>query len=276
MQLNTLWHSTQMLPLPSIQITALISVGRITPCTKNIHQKYQRYYRPRKISWYFNTPLASPQGGAWKCLIHSVRRLLSHLPLDPQKLPVSTDVLRTMLAGAQKIINARPLTPVRASPEDCDAVTSSSLLHHKSVRPTNPIGTLLTRENLLRDHRHAQEGVDAFWEKRGQLYLHYLHKRHRQQIKHKKFQVGDLVLLVDHPTARAQYPLARVGELHPSVSGITRRVHVMTANADKLNPHLPCKRTYLDRDSTKIALVEFPSVNPLSQGFYFNPSGNNV
>ena len=30
--------------------------------TKNIHQKYQHYYRPRKISWYFNTPLASPQG----------------------------------------------------------------------------------------------------------------------------------------------------------------------------------------------------------------------
>ena len=95
--------------------------------TKNIHQKYQRYYRPRKISWYFNTPLASPQGGAWECLIRSVRRLLSHLPLDPQKVLVSIDVLRTMLAGAQKIINSRPLTPVRASPDDCNAVTPSSL-----------------------------------------------------------------------------------------------------------------------------------------------------
>ena len=60
-------------------------------------------------------------------VIRSVRRLLFHLLLDPQTVPVSTHVLRTMLTGAQKIINARPLTPVRASPDDYDAVTPSSL-----------------------------------------------------------------------------------------------------------------------------------------------------
>ena len=32
--------------------------------TKSLRQKYQRYYCPQKISWYFNTPLAIPQGGA--------------------------------------------------------------------------------------------------------------------------------------------------------------------------------------------------------------------
>ena len=77
------------------------------------HQQYQRYYRPKKLSWHFNTPLASTQGGAWEHFICSVRRLLSHLPLDPQNVPVSSDVLRTMLAGAQKIINVRSLTSVR-------------------------------------------------------------------------------------------------------------------------------------------------------------------
>ena len=55
-----------------------------------------------------------------------------------------------------------------------------------------------------------------------------------------------------------------------------RRVHVMTANVNKLNPHLPRKLTYLNRDSTKIALVEFPLVNPLSEGLQVSPSETNV
>ena len=60
---------------------------------KNTHQQFQRYYRPKKITWHFNTPLASTQGGAWERLIRSIRHLLFHLPHDPQTVPVSTDVL---------------------------------------------------------------------------------------------------------------------------------------------------------------------------------------
>ena len=73
------------------------------------------------------------------------------------------------------------------------------------------------------------------------------------------------MLLVDHPTTRAQYPLAHAVEVHPLDGGIARCVHVMNSNVKNLNPHLPCKHTYLDRDSTKIALVEFSLVNPLSE-----------
>ena len=29
---------------------------------KNLHQHFQRYFRPKRISWHFNTPLASSQG----------------------------------------------------------------------------------------------------------------------------------------------------------------------------------------------------------------------
>ena len=30
---------------------------------KDVHQKLQRYYRPRHNSWHFNTPTTSTQGG---------------------------------------------------------------------------------------------------------------------------------------------------------------------------------------------------------------------
>ena len=104
-----------------------------------------------------------------------------------------------------------------------------------------------------------------------QLYLHYLQKRHIQKILQKNFKVGDPVLLFDHPTARGQYPLAHVVEVFPTEEGIARCVHVMTADANRLNNHLPCQRTILERDTTKVAPVEFPSINLISDQLHLDP-----
>ena len=166
---------------------------------KNTHQKFKRYYRPKKITWHFNTPLASTQGGAWERLIRSVRKLLSHLPCDPQTFPVTIDNLRTMQAGAQKIINTRPLTPVRAIPDDCDAITPSSLLHHQSVKPTNPLWALSSCESPLKNHRHVQERVDIFWKEWMHLYMPYLQKRHAQRILQKNLRLETFFFCLTNP-----------------------------------------------------------------------------
>jgi hypothetical protein len=39
----------------------------------------------------------------------------------------------------------------------------------------------------------------------------------------------------------------------------------MTANANKLNPFSPCTQNVYDRDTTKLALLEFPQTNPETQ-----------
>ena len=78
---------------------------------KNLHHEFQRYFRPRRISWHFNTPSASSQGGAWERLIRSVQRLFSNLPVVLQIVPIKPDYLHTMLAGAQKILNDCQLYP---------------------------------------------------------------------------------------------------------------------------------------------------------------------
>ena len=92
--------------------------------------------------------------------------------------------------------------------------------------------------------------------------MHYLQKRHTQRMTQKKLQVRVLVLLSDHPTAHGQYPLARVVVVFPNDKGIVRRVRIMTADANRLNANLPCTNTTLDRDTTKLALLEFPAMNP--------------
>jgi hypothetical protein len=173
-----------------------------------------------------------------------------------------------MLAGAQKILNARPLTPIRANPQDCDAITPSSLIHHHSTKPMNPIGALPTRDSLLMNHRHVQERVNEFWAKWMLLYTQYLQKRHTREKKERNLVVGDLVLMVDKPTPRGQYPLARVVKVFPDALGCVRSVQVMTANANKLHPDLPCCRKVYERDTTKLALLEFPVTNPESESIH--------
>ena len=113
-----------------------------------IHQKYQWYFHAQRIDLYFNTSLASPHGGAWEWVIHSVRCLLTALQDDPQWKTVSHDVLRMMLLRAQHVLNARLPTPVSSSVEHCKAITPSSPIHGSDTGPTNHIRTLPTSTTL--------------------------------------------------------------------------------------------------------------------------------
>ena len=52
------------------------------------------------------------------------------------------------------------------------------------------------------NYHHVQDRVDVFWNKWMLKYMHYLHKKHAQRMIQKNLEVGNLVLIVDHPTAR--------------------------------------------------------------------------
>ena len=85
-------------------------------------QKYKCHFANKCIEWHFNTPLTGPQVGAWERIIRSVRCLLTTSLDDSQWTTVAHGELCTMLAGAQRILNARPLTSNTHSIDDHKAI----------------------------------------------------------------------------------------------------------------------------------------------------------
>ena len=95
------------------------------PITK---QKYKRHLANKLIAWHFNTLLTTPQGSAWERMIRSIRKLLTALPDDQQSTTVSIDDLHMMLAGAQRILNARPLTAITISVDNHNAIMPKNFI----------------------------------------------------------------------------------------------------------------------------------------------------
>ena len=64
-------------------------------------------------------------GGAWERLIRSTRRILSALMKEQI---VSDEVLTTLMAEVESIINSRPLVPITIDPKDDESITPNHLL----------------------------------------------------------------------------------------------------------------------------------------------------
>ena len=67
------------------------------------------------IQWYFSPPAASHQGGVWKRLIRSIRRII-HAMIGEHL--VNEDTLTTFLTEVEKILDSRPITRVSSDPDE--------------------------------------------------------------------------------------------------------------------------------------------------------------
>ena len=79
-----------------------------------------------------------------------MRHLLTALPDDPQSTTVTNDELHTMLAGAQRILNARPLTSITNSIDDHQAIIPMKFITNTTdTSVMNPIADLSTHIKLV-------------------------------------------------------------------------------------------------------------------------------
>ena len=102
----------------------------------------------KEIQWRFNPPYASHIGGIWERVIRSIKRVLSAICSEQA---LTDDVLLTLFAEAEHIINSRPLTPV--------------VLDHEGGVPLSPnyLLLLLAEDRLIGVFNHRDNYVCRRW-----------------------------------------------------------------------------------------------------------------
>ncbi|KAJ8020922.1 hypothetical protein HOLleu_40643 [Holothuria leucospilota] len=107
---------------------------------------------------------------------------------------LTDEILETVFAEAESIINGRPLTKLSDDPEDPSPLTPNHVLLLRE-NPIFPMG-IFDKINMSR-WKHIQHCADVFWRKWVIMYLPQLQKRVKWVDKQRNLNVGDLVLIAD-------------------------------------------------------------------------------
>ncbi|XP_076852605.1 uncharacterized protein LOC143506910 [Brachyhypopomus gauderio] len=201
----------------------------------------REYLMQKGITWIFNTPTASHQGGIWERQIRTVRKVLNSL-LRQQVL--DDDGLHTLLSEVEAIINDRPLTAASDDSNDLEVLTPNHLLLMKR-QPALPPG-IFSRDDLYsrRRWRQIQYMATLFWSRWTQEYLPLLQERQKWNTRKRNLTPGDLVLIVDNSAPRNAWLTGRIRKTYPDSRGVVRRVQVQT------------KSTLLERPTNKLCLLQ--------------------
>ena len=90
--------------------------------------RIDRYCCQQNIKWVFMPPSASHMGGAWECMICSIRKILNAL-IGSQTL--NDEGLVTFMTEVEAILNSRPLVPVMYDDKGQKPLTPNHLLLFK-------------------------------------------------------------------------------------------------------------------------------------------------
>ena len=179
----------------------------------------------RQIEWKFLPPSGSHMGGVWERLVASTKRAL-RVALGPHC--VTDDVLQTVLAEVEFVLNSRPITYVSTDINDEEPLTPNHFLVGQPEAALPP-GVFADHEVLGRKKwRNVQTLTSHFWRRWQKEYLPLLIKRQKWLSETRKVQVGDVVLIADGASPRGYWSLARVTEVFPSSDGRVRTVEVKT------------------------------------------------
>ena len=149
----------------------------------------------RGVTWKFNPPAASHQGGVWERMVRSVKRVLNVIAGGS----VMTDEsLSTLLTEVERIVNSRPITAVSSDPRDLEALTPHHLLTGRTDA-TLPLGKFIHADGYRKSWRLVGLKADQFWSRWVKEYLPLLQHREKWLVPKRNLRVGDLVLIAANP-----------------------------------------------------------------------------
>ncbi|XP_078809202.1 uncharacterized protein LOC144994598 [Oryzias latipes] len=214
---------------PAKQLQSDCGTNFIGACKElGMDKTVQKYLSEQGCSWKFNPPRASHMGGCWERMIGVARKILDSMLLQ-QKSNLTHEVLCTFMAEVTAIMNARPLLPVSADPQQPFILSPSMLLTQKSGVPPPP-GDFNNKDLYTNQWRRVQALANQFWSRWSREYLPTLQSRQKWTTPRRNLQVGDLVLLRDKQTVRNCWPMARITATFPGQDDLVRKVEVTTVD----------------------------------------------
>jgi transposase InsO family protein len=203
------------------------------------------------IKWSFIPPGAPHMGGCWERMIGSAKRALTAVMVG--RTPTD-EVLATVFAEVEYIINSRPLTHVSDDNNDPLSLTPNHFLIGAAGVTVAP-GIFDERDGVLRRQwRVAQYLVDIYWKRWLKEYLPTLIQRKKWTKTEVNLKPGDLVTVNDKSLPRGMWPVGVIERCFPGQDGVVRVVEVRTTQGLMRRPAVkihPFDRVDSDVKSTR-------------------------
>ena len=183
------------------------------------------------------TPRASHMGGSWERQIRTVRAALNSL-FQETGHQIDDELLRTVMAEAEAIVNSRPLSYACMTDTDLvEPITPSQLLTLKQ-KVVLPLPGNFSRPDLYvrQRWRRVQYLADQFWTRWRREFLPTLQERRKWSRTEPNLQLGDIVIAVDEDAPRCSWPLGRVVSVYPSSDELVRSVRVRIGGSEYDRP----------------------------------------
>ena len=163
---------------------------------------------------------------------------------------MNDEMLRTLMAEVQGILNSRPLTPVSSDPKDLEPLMPNHLLLLQAN--TNlPPGVFAKGDNYCKRHWQVQYMSDILWKRWLKEYLPTLQLRQKWCNPCHCFAVNDLVLVMDGNVHCSKWPLACVVQVHHGTDGYIRSAEVHTHASMLVRPI--SKLCFLEHDDQQVS-----------------------
>ena len=192
------------------------------------------YFTNRKVDWRFIVALSPWMGGAWECLIHSVKRCLVKVI---GRATLSYYELSTILTEVESVINCRPLTYLYGDEGGVEyALTPSHLIYGRNVSESNEHyhEVVSTYESLSMRAKYHHRLLSQFTRQWKNEYLLGLLESTKINADGKKpiVNVDDILMLKDDQTKRTFWKSCKVIELISGTDGNIRAAKIQLV-ADK-------------------------------------------
>ncbi|XP_023246626.1 uncharacterized protein LOC111643287 [Copidosoma floridanum] len=213
---------------------AAVELNRMFSVSSKFIGEVASHLALKGTSWKFIPPRAPHFGGLWEAAVRSFK---FHLRRAMGSATLTFEELSTLAARIEACLNSRPLCTLSGDALDHLALTpghflvGSALLSYPEPYDESHCSTSL-------NHRWKQivNIRNSFWSRWRKEVLNQLQQRNKWLKQAPNIEQGDVVLVKDELAPPAQWPLARVLQVHPGKDGLVRVVTLKTSKSVFLRP----------------------------------------